>query len=155
MLRIVAAAVISVAATGVSLAEPITARDGAGTVYQLNDDGTYAIVVTGEDGKTYLLSPGGSWSGTDEAAALQQRFDALLETAFAGPGAPNIAAADWPKYKACLVAAFRTLPISAQRIIVSGSDPRDAFTKLQAGDPDSAKALETADQVCRKDIKFE
>lgn len=59
MLRTVIAAAISIAAAGVSLAEPITAKDGAGVVYQLNDDGTYAIVVTGEDGKAYLLLPGG------------------------------------------------------------------------------------------------
>ena len=61
MLRIAIAAAISLAAAADTLAEPITARDGSGTVYQLNDDGTYSIVVTGEDGQTYSLSPGGSW----------------------------------------------------------------------------------------------
>jgi hypothetical protein len=155
MLRLAIAAALTLAAAGAALADPITARDGAGTVYQLNDDGTYAIVVTGEDGKTYLLSPGGSWFGGDEAAALLQRFDAFLETAFARPDAPKLVEGEWPEYKACLVAAFQTLPITAQRIIVSGSDPRDAFTKLQAVDPDSAKLLDDGDKACRKDVKFQ
>jgi len=156
MLRIAVAvvAVVSTAGTA-SWAGPLMARDGAGTVYELDEDGTYAIVVTGDDGKTYLLSPGGAWLANDEAAALVQRFDAFLDAAFSRPDAPKIAASDWPKYKACLIATFKTLPVSAQRIILSGSDPRDTFTKLKAVDPDSAKVLELGDQTCRKDITFE
>jgi hypothetical protein len=155
MLRIAIAAAATLAAAVGASAEPMTARDGAGTVYRLNDDGSYAIVVTGDDGKTYLLSPDGRWLGTDAASTLLQRFDAFLEAAFAQPGAPNIVASDWPKYKACLIATFATLPVSAQEIILSGSDPRETFAKLKAVDPDSAKVLELGDQTCRKDIKLE
>jgi hypothetical protein len=154
MLRLAVAAAVALAAASGALADPLIARDGAGTVYQLNDDGTYAIVVTGEDGKTYLLSPEGLWFGTDEAAVLLQRFDAFLDAAFKRPDAPKVAESDWPKYKACLIDAFETLPISAQRIIVSGSDPRETFGKLKDVDPDSARALELADQACRKGIDF-
>jgi len=154
MMKIAIAAAVLLAAAGSTLADPMTAKDGAGTIYQLNDDGTYAIVVTGEDGKTYLLSPGGAWLGGDEADALLQRFGAFLDTAFAGPDAPKLAEGEWPKYKACLIATFKTLPITAQRVLASGTDPREVFKKLQEVDPDSAKMLDEGDKACRKLVKF-
>lgn len=155
MLRTAIAAAAILSAAGAALAAPVTATDGAGTIYQLNDDGTYGLVVTGEDGKTYLLAPGGSWHSQDEAAALLERFGAFLDAAFARPEAPKVPAAAWPGYRACLVAVFGTLPISAQQTVLSGTDPRETFKLLKENDPESAKLLELGDQNCRKDIVFE
>ena len=154
MLKTAIASGLLLAATGGSIAAPMTARDGAGTVYQLNEDGTYGIIVKGENGETYVLSPDGRWSGADAATDLVQRFDAFLENALSGPTAPNLVEGEWPKYKACLIAAFKALPIAAQQIIVSGDDPRDVFKQLQAVDPQSAAALDAADRACRKTVQF-
>ena len=161
MLRLAAAAAALLAATGTASAEPMTVTDGAGTAYQLNEDGTYAIVVTGEDGRTYQLSPDGRWSVTDEAEEaappedLLAQFDAFLEKAFAEPGAPKLVEGEWPTYKACLMDAFAKLPVGAQRMILASPGPREAFKLLQEQDPASAKALEAADNVCRKMVKFQ
>ena len=157
MHRIAVATVFLLTAVAGATAAPMTVKDGAGTVYQLNEDGSYAIVVTGEDGKTYLLSPDGKWSGAEEPATedLLQQFDAFLEKAFTEPGAPKLVEGEWPKYKACLMDAFAKLPVSAQRIIVAAPGPREAFKQLQEEDPASAKALEDTDKVCRGMVKFQ
>lgn len=161
MPRIALAATILLVALAGASAEPKTARDGAGTVYQLNEDGSYAVVVTGDDGRTYLLSRDGKWSATDEAqeaappADLLEQFDAFLEKAFGEPDAPKLVQGEWPTYKACLMDAFKTLSVEAQRIILASAGPRDAFKSLQEQDPASAEALEAADNVCRKMVKFQ
>ena len=145
MHRIAVATVFLLTAVAGATAAPMTVKDGAGTVYQLN-----------EDGKTYLLSPDGKWSGAEEPATedLLQQFDAFLEKAFTEPGAPKLVEGEWPKYKACLMDAFAKLPVSAQRIIVAAPGPREAFKQLQEEDPASAKALEDTDKVCRGMVKF-
>ena len=103
------------------------------------------------------LSPDGKWSGAEEPATedLLQQFDAFLEKAFAEPGAPKLVEGEWPTYKACLMDAFAKLPVGAQRMILASPGPREAFKLLQEQDPASAKALEAADNVCRKMVKFQ
>ena len=142
------------AASPALAAGPITATDGAGTVYRLNEDGSYGIVVTGEDGKSYLLSPAGRWSGEGKEESLEQTYIAFLEKAMADPKLPKPSDADWPKYRSCLIALFNTLPEPAQRILVSGDGPEDGYKKMAVDHPDAAKQLNDGDKVCREGMTF-
>ena len=137
-----------------ALAAPITAKDGSGTVYQLNDDGTWSIVVETDTGKTLLLSPEGHWWDADEDAGLEQRFLSVLDTTFASGNVPNPSEQDWPKYRDCLVALFNAMPQGARRIMVSGNDPRVTYKKLETQFPDAARQLNNGDKTCRQGISF-
>jgi hypothetical protein len=142
-------------AAGPALAAgPITAKDGAGTVYRLNQDGTYAIVATGEDGKTYLLAPTGRWAAQGAGPSLEETFIAFIDKAMADPKLPKPSEADWPKYRSCLIALFNTLPEPAQRILVTGDGPEDGYKKMSAEYPDAGRQLNDGDKVCRENMAF-
>ena len=145
----VAAAVLGLLA-GPALADPIIAKDDTGKTYQLNDDGTYFVVVRSADGRTFLLGTDGTWGTPDEDLGYGKKLTDMMDKAFAEHAPSNVSPDDIPKYKDCLLASFNTMKRDAKRLLVSGENPQSGYDQLQKAYPDQAKFLDEADRSCRK-----
>jgi hypothetical protein len=148
--RVALGLVAAAALSGSAAADPIVAKDALGQTYQLNDDGTYGIIVKTDDGKTLLIDGNGAWSSPDEKADLDKKFLGFLDQAMAQPNGPKIDPAVLPAYRTCILGVFDGFPVAARRMLVSGPNIQNNFERVQKAFPDVAKALNDSDQGCKK-----
>ena len=127
-MRAFLAALILVAATAAATADDVlvTAEDGA--TFLLAPDGTWqdVIVGTGDDGQTYLLLLDGSWiSREGGAAGLDGAFRQAAEAAVLRFNS-NLAGAELDQVMACVMDAFAPLSDDDKQALIDvGMDPDD------------------------------
>jgi hypothetical protein len=96
---------------------------------------------------------GGTTAPSGEDATLEQRLLVELDKAMAGPNAPNIDSSNISKYRDCIVAVFDSLPITARRAFLAGSDIRTNYPVFEKAYPDIARQLDEADRSCLSGLK--
>ncbi|HZP19882.1 MAG TPA: hypothetical protein VFB16_06680 [Bauldia sp.] len=131
-------------------AEPVTANDAGGQTYRLEDNGSYSLVVTGNDGKTYLLAPNGRWRPADAAAGDPALDKSLADkiSAWVDDEEKDMAEDRRSAVKACMIAAVADLSPEAKQGLLAGADFERTARDFISRRPDLTPGLSDKFEAC-------